>query len=363
VEAKNLGRWGIPPQLLQSLRSFRMTFIGKPSCNRPLLGKGCDFHPRWQPAWGMLKRLAIGGLLVPALLALACGPSAEEIDQRVREILTAVPTPTPVLLPTPLPTATPAPTATPQPTATPLILSPTPTPIILPPTPTPITLPPVATPQPTATPQPINNLSGVYRATWRSAFLIDTPSRGGSGWLVEPGLILTNDHVLGRYSSVTVRQALDPPFTATVLGRDSRWDIALLRFDPEEVRLPPNAQPLSLGQISNNHIAHALIALGYSSVEVFGNRTAGPAGANVGVLSQITDFGSGSFGRNLVMDVPVDPEDSGGPVLNDRGEVVGMVRAVQEQTNSGQRVVGTFYAVHVDEIRAALPALKRGESR
>jgi len=206
-------------------------------------------------------------------------------------------------------------------------------------------------------------LSGVYRDAWRSAFLIDTPRRGGSGWLIEPGLILTNEHVLGRASRVTVHQALDPAFTATVVGRDSRRDIALLQFDPEEVRLPPNAQPLSLGQISNNDIAHALIALGYSSIEVFGNRAVGPAGANVGVLSQITDFGSGSFGRNLVMDVPVDPGDSGGPVLNERGEVVGMVRAVQEQTNTGQRVVGTFYAVHVDEIRAALPALKRGESR
>jgi serine protease Do len=206
-------------------------------------------------------------------------------------------------------------------------------------------------------------LSSVYRDAWPSAFLIDTPSRGGSGWLVEPGLVLTNEHVLGRYSQVTVRQALDPAFTATVLGRDSRRDIALLQFDPDDVRLPPNIEPLSLGQISNNNVAQTLIALGYSGVKVNGNGTVGPASANVGVLSQITDFGSGSFGRNLVMDVPVDPGDSGGPVLNDRGEVVGMVRAVQEQTNSGQRVVGTFYAVHVDEIRAALPALKRGESR
>jgi hypothetical protein len=40
-----------------------------------------------------------------------------------------------------------------------------------------------------------------------------------------------------------------------------------------------------------------------------------------------------------------------------------MARAVQETTNRGQRVVGTFYAVHIDEIRAALPALKRGDSR
>jgi hypothetical protein len=50
-------------------------------------------------------------------------------------------------------------------------------------------------------------------------------------------------------------------------------------------------------------------------------------------------------------------------VLNGRGEVVGMSRAVQEWTDQRQRVVGTFYAVHIDEIRTALPSLKQGESR
>ena len=46
-----------------------------------------------------------------------------------------------------------------------------------------------------------------------------------------------------------------------------------------------------------------------------------------------------------------------------KGEVVGMVQAAQERTYGGQRVVGTFYTVHVDEIRDALPDLKRGISR
>ena len=65
---------------------------------------------------------------------------------------------------------------------------------------------------------------------------------------------------------------------------------------------------------------------------------------------------------NPVIDAPVDPGGTGGPVLNAHGEVA-MVRAVQEYTPSGRRVVGTFYAVHVDEIRDALPDLKRGISR
>jgi putative serine protease PepD len=59
------------------------------------------------------------------------------------------------------------------------------------------------------------------------------------------------------------------------------------------------------------------------------------------------------------MDTPVDPGDSGGPVLDASGEVVGMTRAVAEQTVGGQRVVGTFYAVHIDEILDSLPDLKQ----
>jgi S1-C subfamily serine protease len=87
----------------------------------------------------------------------------------------------------------------------------------------------------------------------------------------------------------------------------------------------------------------------------------GPASANIGVLSHVVLFNQDY--KNLVIDAPIDPGDSGGPVLNEEGEVVGMVRAVQTRTRSGQRVVGTFYAVHIDEIMDALADLQRGISR
>jgi S1-C subfamily serine protease len=310
----------------------------------------------------LLQPLA-GALSIILLLVLAaCGPSAQEIDQRVdqrvQEVLDARPTPTPLVLPPP---PTPQPTATPQPTPTPMVLPPTPTPIILPPPPTPQ---PTATPQPMPAPLTVMDLSNVYRPVWPSVFYIDPPGRGGTGWLLEPGLILTNEHLVRGHSTVIVRQALDPPFTARVVAVDSWRDIALLEIDSGQVRLHPGAQPLPLGQVSNNNIAQPLLALGYSGTQVNrGDGTVGPATANVGVLSQLTNFGSRSFGWNVVMDVSVDPGDSGGPVLNTQGQVVGMTRAAMEQTPGGQRVVGTFFAVHVDEIREALPALRGGQSR
>ena len=102
------------------------------------------------------------------------------------------------------------------------------------------------------------------------------------------------------------------------------------------------------------------MALGYSGSGVKSDGTVGAASVNVGVLSQVFDTSSGS---QLIIDAPVDPGDSGGPVLNADGEVVGMIRSAREFTSSGQRVVGTFFAIHMDEIMDAFPALKRGESR
>lgn len=207
------------------------------------------------------------------------------------------------------------------------------------------------------------NFQAVHLRVWPTVFFIETRTGHGSGWLVGPGLILTNQHVVAGFSSVTVRQAVDPPFRASVLATDRLRDIALLRFDPATAQLHDQAAPLSLGIISAVQAAQPLMALGYSGTDVKEDGTVGSAAANVGVLSQIIDFGSANEGLNLMMDTPIDPGDSGGPVLNPDGLVVGMTRAVLEQTASGQRVVGTFYAVHIDDIRDALPALKEGRSR
>ena len=339
---------------------------------------------RWSSAW-------LAALL---LAALACGPSEADlnrlIDQRAREIVAAYPTITPQVIPTPLATATPqptatllatatpaptvtlVPTATPQPSATlgptvtpaPTVTpQPTATPVTFLPTPTPVTFPATPTPQPTATPQPVTDFRAIHQSAWPAVFMIETRRSRGSGWLIEPGLIITNRHVVEHYRTVTIRQAEDPPFDATVLATDTPRDIAILKFDPDKVTLNEAAQPLPLGEVKPEDVAQELLALGYSSVSPKDDGTAGAASANVGVLSQTVYVDDKKEVKNLLMDAPVDPGDSGGPVFNSRGEVVGMVRAAQTRAAGGKRVVGTFFAVHVDEIRDALPELKQGRSR
>ena len=185
----------------------------------------------------------------------------------------------------------------------------------------------------------------------------------GTGWLLEPGLILTNQHVVEGSTIVSVRQYQQSLFTARVRAVDEPRDIALLSFDVSQTFLDPMANPLPTGDAYLSDIASSMMAMGYSGeLTPHEDGTIGPATANIGVLSGIVNFVFFDV-DNLVIDAAIDPGDSGGPVLNLAGKVVGMTRAAQMYTGSGQRVVGTFYAVAWEEIRDALPNLKRGISR
>ena len=295
---------------------------------------------------------AVGVIVISAGTAgcAAAGPSEADVQQivdaRVATAIAEVPTVTPApIIATATPvtfpnTPTPAPTATPQPT------------------PTRIRFPSTATPQP-----PPTDFSDLFAKYVNSVFRIETSSGMGTGWLIEPGLILTNHHVVEGSTIVSVRQNQGSLFTARVRAIDEPRDIALLSFDVSQIFLDPMAKPIPTGDAYTSKIASSMMAMGYSGeLTPLEDGTIGPATANIGVLSGIVNFTFYDV-DNLVIDAAVDPGDSGGPVLNLAGEVVGMTRAALAYTGSGQRVVGTFYAVAWEEIRDALPNLKRGISR
>ena len=303
----------------------------------------------------IVKRLLF---FAAAALLVSCGPSSEEVAGQIATAIAGVPTSTPQPAATPqpvLPTATPQPIPTALPTATPQPI-PTALPTATPqPTPTPKPRPtrvPRATPQPTATPQP--SFDSIYSSVWRSVFRIETRSKQATGWLIADGRILTVYHAVAGHASVTVRQGGGDPFTAQIYAFNRDRDIALLSFDSSSAPLSNYALPLVMADTMNFvSRATSLMSMGYPGTGVGPDGSVGSASAKVGVLSQITDFGEDSYGDNLKIDFGIDPGESGGPVFNLDGEVVGMNRAT---------VAASYfsYAIIIDEIHAALPDLQAG---
>ena len=214
-------------------------------------------------------------------------------------------------------------------------------------------------PTPFPTPTPGVNFNEIWLRTYPAVFWIEAGSSRGSGWLLEPGYIVTNQHVVGSISQVVIRQTKLPPFSGVVIATDQIRDIALIQYTVREGVVDSRAEPFVLGSINNNNSASPLMAMGYSGdLGIKSDGAVGSAPANIGAMAVLIDVGGAV---EIVMDAPVDPGDSGGPVLNGSGELVGMVRA-GFGTDRG-RHIGTNYSVHVDTIRGVIDNLKAGISR
>ena len=191
----------------------------------------------------------------------------------------------------------------------------------------------------------------MYREVVDSVVYIETPDGMGTGWVIGEGIIVTNEHVVGDEDAVTVRHAFLPPFRAEVAFTDAVIDVAFVTYNTEARAL----EPLPTRGVTNDNIGETLFVLGYSRYGVQEDRTVGGAAVKRGVLSAIVSFGD-QGGRQLRIDAAVDPGDSGGPVIDTLGRVVGMSKGVVETDESGRRIVGIFYAVHMEEIETLLAA-------
>jgi S1-C subfamily serine protease len=201
------------------------------------------------------------------------------------------------------------------------------------------------------------NFNEVYRNVGFSIFCISVTSGcNATGWLAAEGLIMTVPHGVGiSGAKVLVHQATYPPFLATVWRTDNKRGIALLTFDPYRVELDPLAKPIPIKTVETLDSGIPLMSLGYSNSVIKDNGTVGLPSAKVGVLSQVFDYGES--GEHLGMDLPIDPGDSGAPVVTVDGAVVGMSRTAIEEI-SGQRVTGISLAVSSSTILATYPELQ-----
>ncbi|EKZ98241.1 MULTISPECIES: DegQ family serine endoprotease [Cupriavidus] len=155
----------------------------------------------------------------------------------------------------------------------------------------------------------------------------------GSGFIVsQDGLILTNAHVVDNATEVTVKLTDRREFKAKVLGSDPQTDIAVIRIDAK------NLPTVRLGDPSKTRVGEPVLAIG--SPYGFENTvTAGIVSAKSRSLPDDT------YVPFIQTDVAVNPGNSGGPLFNQRGEVIGINSQIYSQTGGYQ---GLSFAIPIN---------------
>ena len=177
-----------------------------------------------------------------------------------------------------------------------------------------------------------------------------TPRRGlGSGFIIgADGLILTNNHVIEGAEKITVRLNDRKEYSAQVVGRDPRTDIALIRITEKGVKLP--AAPL--GDSSKLEVGEWVMAMG----SPFGLDNSVTAGI---VSAKGRSIGAGAYDDFIQTDASINPGNSGGPLINMRGEVVGINTAIFSRTGGN---LGIGFAIPINLAKDIVPQLvKKGK--
>jgi serine protease Do len=162
----------------------------------------------------------------------------------------------------------------------------------------------------------------------------EQPVRGaGSGFIVSPdGYILTNRHVVEGASEVTVRLVDQREFRARVIGTDERTDIAVLKI--EATGLPV----VHFGDPSKVRPGQWVLAIG----SPFGFQNS----ATAGIVSAIgRSLPTENYVPFIQTDVAVNPGNSGGPLFNLQGEVIGINSQIFSRTGG---FMGVSFAIPID---------------
>ncbi len=184
----------------------------------------------------------------------------------------------------------------------------------------------------------------VYQSASPAVVSVRSPTSTGSGSIIDPsGLIITNGHVVGRNRTVEVTLADGRKFTAQVTAVSRNPDLALLRLNNPPANLPtlriaPPNKPVLVGQRA--------FAIG----DPFG-RFAGTL--TTGIVSRIDPT------QQLIQtDALLNPGNSGGPLLNSDGELIGVNTAVFAVRDGTGRL---GFAISSDRLRQFLADVQSGK--
>jgi S1-C subfamily serine protease len=171
---------------------------------------------------------------------------------------------------------------------------------------------------------------------------IRTEQALGSGFVLDKaGHVVTNYHVVQGATRVEVSFSNDERLPARVIGRDPSTDLAVL-----EVKVPARAlTPLALGNSDAVQVGDAVVAIG----NPLGEDRSITSGIVSALQRSITAPNGAEIDRVIQTDAPLNHGNSGGPLLDARGEVVGVNSQIQ--TAGGNGNVGIGFAIPINTVK------------
>jgi S1-C subfamily serine protease len=202
----------------------------------------------------------------------------------------------------------------------------------------------VEQPEPAASTSESLSVSGIYEKTYQGVVEITSlttqasPMGGeqqgqaqGSGFVFDAdGHIVTNDHVVEGAEKVSVRFWDDSTYDATVVGTDPSTDLAVIKVDaPADV-----VKPLELGDSTQLSVGEGVVALG-SPFGLEGTATSGIVSA---LNREITSPNNFTVSNAIQTDAAINHGNSGGPLLNAAGQVVGVNTQIKSESGGSDGI-------------------------
>ena len=178
----------------------------------------------------------------------------------------------------------------------------------------------------------------------------------GSGYIIsEDGYILTNDHVAGNATKISVTLTTGETVDAKLIGSDAVSDVALLKIDKK------NLPFINFGNSDNMIIGEWVIALGnpFGLFEINDKPT-----VTVGVVSalnmKISADGNRVYKDMIQTDASINAGNSGGPLVDVEGNVIGMNTIIYTGSQFSQGSIGVGFAISINRVKAIMEELKAG---
>lgn len=190
---------------------------------------------------------------------------------------------------------------------------------------------------------------GVVKVSVRKSSELPTGRSLGSGFVYDvSGHIITNNHVVEDSQKTTVTFLDGTSYNAKIIGTDPFTDLAVIQVDVN----PSLLHPLPLGDSSSLRVGEQVAAIG-NPFGLSGSMTSGIV-SQLGRLLSTPGIASFSIPDVIQTDAAVNPGNSGGPLLNMKGQVIGINTAIQSGTGE---FAGIGFAVPSNTISKIVPIL------